>query len=828
MTRVVSVTPTAIERDSRTFKHAASLAPVRLRLGRSRGPAEPDARHRDALRAGHRRPGPPAAAPARGATAARASAQWSAGRGRPDEGRGDALSPRPRQRGSPRAGSPNLCESCSTAMLRALIPRSAVARYVRRNARVYRALPPAELYYLHSYAQFVPVYLRSLRQPGRATSTTPTTPTSRSIPRSPKLFRRLTPRLRPPGALLRQAGRRFTTVSDGVADLLENRFGRRPEVVRNCPDLRLDTEAPAGIREVLGIPADAFLLVSVGNAKTGMTVEEDCRPWPSCRKRPPRLRRRRPGALRREGLRARPGGPRPPAAAGAPTEVTSFIRGADAAALLYYAVTPNFLNALPNRFFHAVAAGLPQLYPPLTEVSALADRFGLGIQIDPQDPASIALATRSLIEDPERLAAYREGAAHAREQLNWEREEEAAGPLVRACIGDGRCGVRHRGSSVAARGRAGHPEGDGRLDRPPGPRRRGLPDALAGGRVADDALARGARRRAGHDRLRAPAARDHRPERRAATSRCSTQRASWRSLYNGEIYNYRRAARRARGARARVPDRRRHRGRCSRAYREWGDGLRRAAGRACGRSRSSIRRARPLLLARDRFGIKPLYYCVGTATAPLRLRDQGAARRRRRAASSPIEAVVRRFLLSGAVDDSDATFFAASAVPPAHAAPCRSTRRPRMRVRRYWSPPPGRFDGSLADAAGCFAELFADAVGIHAAQRRAGRDLPERRPRLVLDRRACGPAARRAARSQLRAPRRSATCRGDEPQSERRYMRAVVDAHGPRDDLRRASLEHFSRTRCSRSRGSRTSRSARPASPPSGSSSTRRARAGSR
>ena len=122
-----------------------------------------------------------------------------------------------------------------------------------------------------------------------------------------------------------------------------------------------------------------------------------------------------------------------------PTEVTSFIRGADAAALLYYAVTPNFLNALPNRFFHAVAAGLPQLYPPLTEVSALADRFGLGIQIDPQDPGSIALATRSLIEDPERLAAYREGAAHAREQLSWEREEEEVlDHLVRSCLGDGR------------------------------------------------------------------------------------------------------------------------------------------------------------------------------------------------------------------------------------------------------------------------------------------------------------------------------------------------------------------------------------------------------
>ena len=206
-------------------------------------------------------------------------------------------------------------------MLRLGVPPLMLGRYVVDNARIYRALPPAELYYLHSYAQFVPVYLRSLRHP-RATYVYDAHDSYFEVyPEEPQGFLAgLTPRFfaRLERFCVKRAAR-FTTVSDGVADLLENRFGRRPEVVRNCPDLRLDTEAPAGIREVLGIPADAFLLVSVGNAKTGMTVEEGLsRAGGAAGERPPRLRRRRPGALRRKGLRARPGGPRAPAAAGAP------------------------------------------------------------------------------------------------------------------------------------------------------------------------------------------------------------------------------------------------------------------------------------------------------------------------------------------------------------------------------------------------------------------------------------------------------------------------------------------------------------------------------
>ena len=46
------------------------------------------------------------------------------------------------------------------------------------------------------------------------------------------------------------------------------------------------------------------------------------------------------------------------------------------------------------------------------------------------------------------------------------------------------------------------------------------------------------------------------------------------------------------------------------------------------------RRERELFLARDRYGIKPLYYAQRRRAAPLRLGDQGAARSTRRSAPS--------------------------------------------------------------------------------------------------------------------------------------------------------------------------------------------------
>ena len=53
----------------------------------------------------------------------------------------------------------------------------------------------------------------------------------------------------------------FITVSDGVADMYERRYGRRPVLLRNVHDLRVDEEADLDLRteSVKGVTDDEFL-----------------------------------------------------------------------------------------------------------------------------------------------------------------------------------------------------------------------------------------------------------------------------------------------------------------------------------------------------------------------------------------------------------------------------------------------------------------------------------------------------------------------------------------------------------------------------------------
>ena len=97
-------------------------------------------------------------------------------------------------------------------------------------------------------------------------------------------------------------------------------------------------------------------------------------------------------------------------------------------------------------------------------------------------------------------------------------------------------------------------------------------------------------------------------------------------VFNGEIYNFAALRRGARGARPPVLDRTPTPRSSSHLYEELGASLRRAAERDVRLRALGRRRGGELLLARDRFGKKPLYYAAGRPVASLRLRAQGAAR----------------------------------------------------------------------------------------------------------------------------------------------------------------------------------------------------------
>jgi glycosyltransferase involved in cell wall biosynthesis len=401
MTRVVTLTPIAVERDSRTFKQAASMS----RLGYDSVVVEfMRSASRDGLVFELRTVEDRAAAAPVPPNASGAGTQ-------------PVATPPP---------SGRLAETWRA--LRRL--RSYVLEFLLRFGRdTAQATPEADLYYLHGYLQYPAVFLHRRRR--RVPFIYDAHDVYSLIAPRDTLANRLQSwfRDRVEAACVRRAAE-IVTVSPGCADLIEARYGRRPVVVRNCADLRLD-EAAMDIREATGLGDDAFLLVHPGNAKPGLAFDEAL----TCLSQlPERVHLAFVGAgyeayeqrARERGLASRVHF-LPPVN---PTHVDSLIRSADAAVLLYQGVTPSHEHMLPNGFFHAVAAGLPILYPELPDLSALAAEYDLGLPIDPADPDSVAAQVSALLGDPTRLAGYGASAERARQTLNWEHEEGVLARLI--------------------------------------------------------------------------------------------------------------------------------------------------------------------------------------------------------------------------------------------------------------------------------------------------------------------------------------------------------------------------------------------------------------
>lgn len=228
----------------------------------------------------------------------------------------------------------------------------------------------------------------------------------------------------------------FVTVSDGIARLLSARHGRDPAVIRNVPDPRLEQPADRDLRSACGVGGDVFLIAVMGNRKPGQAVGQMLS---ALSLMPPHVHVAFVGAgfedVAREAAALGCGG-RAHGPGVVPTnQAVSFLRGADAAAILYFPHTENYTNALPNGFLQSVAAGLPILFPPLPEIERLAHRYQFGRPIDPLNPESIAAAVNVLLDDGDLLAALRGKALAAARELSYVREEEVLKALASKLIG---------------------------------------------------------------------------------------------------------------------------------------------------------------------------------------------------------------------------------------------------------------------------------------------------------------------------------------------------------------------------------------------------------
>jgi glycosyltransferase involved in cell wall biosynthesis len=103
------------------------------------------------------------------------------------------------------------------------------------------------------------------------------------------------------------------------------------------------------------------------------------------------------------------------------------------AAVAVVLITTDYISyrfSLPNKFFEAVAAGLPTIASPIPEVKQLIEAYDIGVLCDPTDARSIAHKILAVLE-PDRLAQLRENVRRAQQDLNWEAEEKKLVALYR-------------------------------------------------------------------------------------------------------------------------------------------------------------------------------------------------------------------------------------------------------------------------------------------------------------------------------------------------------------------------------------------------------------
>lgn len=285
-----------------------------------------------------------------------------------------------------------------------------------------RLLPPAALYYLHSFEFYRTVYPVAAHLGARIVYDAhdfyrgiEPAASRRSFDRN-----RLRPFLDPLEDRVIAEADVAVTVSEGIATLIEQVSGRRPAVIRNCHDERHDLLGAPELRTTLGLAPSDRLCVVVGNWKPGMAVNVATE---AIARLPERFHLAFLGRGYDQVAQTLPrDAPRDRVhfgLAAAPNAIVPAIRSADIGLVIYEPYSENYRHALPNGFFQVVAAGLPVVRAFLPEIEAAIGGRDVGVCLNRLDPAALAQAIAKCADDNGMLRA---SAAALAQELRWERE----------------------------------------------------------------------------------------------------------------------------------------------------------------------------------------------------------------------------------------------------------------------------------------------------------------------------------------------------------------------------------------------------------------------
>jgi glycosyltransferase involved in cell wall biosynthesis len=105
-------------------------------------------------------------------------------------------------------------------------------------------------------------------------------------------------------------------------------------------------------------------------------------------------------------------------------ELAAYTLQADLGVSLEKSSNLNYRFALPNKVFDYIAAGVPVLVSPLTELCAILTKYDIGKLLPSHDPKDIAHTIETLFSDQSQMERWKINTQKAREEYCWENEEK--------------------------------------------------------------------------------------------------------------------------------------------------------------------------------------------------------------------------------------------------------------------------------------------------------------------------------------------------------------------------------------------------------------------